>query len=329
MPKILVTGAAGYIGSHACLALARSGYEVVGLDNLSTGRAEMLLPPARLLLGELSDAAFVSETLLREAPDGILHFAASIAVPESVRDPLKYYGNNVCTTATLVQAAVRAGVPRFVFSSSAAVYGVSQTPTVTEQSPAVPINPYGRSKLACEWILQDAAAAHPGLRYASLRYFNVAGADPGGLLGNTAPDATHLIKLACLAALGERDMLQIYGDDYPTPDGTCVRDYVHVSDLAEVHVAMLRHLEGGGLGGVYNCGYGRGFSVRQIVETVRRVSGVDFAVEVVDRRPGDPPSLVADASKLVSTTGWTPRCDDIEQIVADALRWERTLLARS
>lgn len=329
MPKILVTGAAGYIGSHACLALARSGYAVVGLDNLSTGRAEMLLPPARLLLGDLSDATFVTETLLGEAPDGILHFAASIAVPESVRDPLKYYCNNVCTTATLVQAAVRAGVPHFVFSSSAAVYGVSQTPTVTEQSPAVPINPYGRSKRACEWILQDAAAAHPGLHYASLRYFNVAGADPGGLLGNTAPDATHLIKLACLAALGERDTLQIYGDDYPTPDGTCVRDYVHVSDLAEVHVAMLRHLEGGGQGGVYNCGYGRGFSVRQIVETVRRVSGVDFAVEVVGRRPGDPPSLVADASKLLSATGWSPRYDDIEQIVADALRWERTLLARS
>ena len=329
MPKILVTGAAGYIGSHACLALARSGYEVVGLDNLSTGRAEMVLPPARLLLGELSDAAFVRETLVREAPDGILHFAASIAVQESLLDPLKYYRNNVCTTATLVQAAVRARVPRFVFSSSAAVYGVSQTPTVSERSAVEPINPYGRTKLACEWLLHDAAAAHPGLGYACLRYFNVAGADPGGLLGNTAPNATHLIKLACLAALGKRDTLQVYGDDYPTPDGTCVRDYIHVSDLADVHVAVLRHLERGGQGGVYNCGYGRGFSVRHIVETVRRVSGVDFAVEVAPRRPGDPPSLVADASKLLSATGWSPRYNDIDRIVADALRWERGLLARS
>lgn len=325
MPKILVTGGAGYIGSHTTLALNEAGYEVVVYDNLSTGRAEAVLPPARLVVGDLADTGRLDALMREEGFSAVLHFAGSIVVPESVENPLKYYMNNTNNTTELIRLAVKNAIPRFVFSSTAAVYGMPDTPAVTEDSPTRPINPYGRTKLMSEWVIQDTAAAHPGFTYVILRYFNVAGADPAGRIGQCTPNATHLIKVASQAALGRREALHIFGTDYDTPDGTCIRDYIHVADLAAAHVLALRHLESGNPSGVFNCGYGHGYSVREIVESVKRVSGVDFPVVESGRRAGDPPALISDPSRIRAAMAWVPRHDDIDAIALSAYAWEKGL----
>jgi len=328
MSKILVTGGAGYIGSHTSLALAKAGYEVVAVDNLSTGVSEAVLPPARLVEGDLRDSGFVRELLHRERVDGIIHFAASLVVPESVERPLAYYRNNVGCTLNLVESAVEEGVKRFIFSSTAAVYGMPAKRPITEATPTEPINPYGRTKLADEWIIRDASAAHRALKYTILRYFNVAGADPEGRLGQSTPEATHLIKVACQAALGQRTELVLFGEDYPTSDGTCIRDYIHVSDLADIHVRALERLEQGGASGTFNCGYGKGYSVAEVIKVVKEVSGVNFAVRIGPRRAGDPADLVADVSTMRKEFSWAPAHDDLHGIVRTALDWERRLMQR-
>lgn len=292
--KILVTGGAGYIGSHTALALLEAGYDVVVYDNLSTGRAEAVLPPARLVVADLAETDRLDALMRDEGFAAVLHFAGSIVVPESVENPLKYYANNTGNTTELIRLAVKNQIPRFIFSSTAAVYGMPSTPAVTEDSPLDPINPYGRSKLMSEWVLQDTAAAHPEFSYIALRYFNVAGADPKGRVGQCTPNATHLFKVASQAALARREALHVFGTDYPTPDGTCIRDYIHVTDLAQAHVLALRHLEQGNPSGVFNCGYGRGYSVREIVAAVQKASGVDFPVIDSPRRAGDPLALMAE-----------------------------------
>lgn len=325
MAKILVTGGAGYIGSHTTLALLEAGCEVVVYDNLSTGRREAVLPPARLVVGDLADTDRLDALMAEEGFSAVLHFAGSIVVPESVENPLKYYMNNTNNTTELIRLAVKNAIPRFVFSSTAAVYGMPDTPAVTEDSPTKPINPYGRTKLMSEWVIQDTAAAHPGFTYVILRYFNVAGADPAGRIGQCTPNATHLIKVASQAALGRREALHIFGTDYDTPDGTCIRDYIHVADLAAAHVLALRHLEAGNPSGVFNCGYGHGYSVREIVESVKRVSGVDFPVVESGRRAGDPPALISDPSRIRATMAWVPQHDDIDAIALSAYAWEKGL----
>jgi len=277
MSKILVTGGAGYIGSHTTLALLEAGYEVVVYDNLSTGKAEAVLPPARLVVGDLAQTQVLDRLMAEEKFSAVLHFAGSIVVPESVENPLKYYMNNTNNTTELIRLAVKNAIPRFIFSSTAAVYGMPDTAAVTEDSPTKPINPYGRTKLMSEWVIEDTAAAHPDFSFVILRYFNVAGADPEGRIGQSTPDATHLIKVASQAALGRRDALHIFGTDYDTPDGTCIRDYIHVADLAGAHVLALGHLEAGNASGVFNCGYGHGYSVREIVSAVKEASGVEFS----------------------------------------------------
>ncbi|MEG6551552.1 UDP-glucose 4-epimerase GalE [Desulfocurvibacter africanus] len=328
MSNILVTGGAGYIGSHTSLALTQAGYEVVVADNLSTGVREAVLPPVRLVEGDLRDAGFVRDLLRRERVEGIIHFAASIVVPESVEKPLAYYRNNVGCTLNLVESAVAEGVKHFIFSSTAAVYGMPKERPITEEIQTNPINPYGRTKLADEWIIRDASAAHPGLKHTILRYFNVAGADPQGRLGQNTPDATHLIKVACQAALGMRKELVIFGNDYPTPDGTCIRDYIHVSDLTDIHVQALLRLEQGGESAIFNCGYGRGYSVAEVIKVVKEVSGVNFAVRKGPRRAGDPDDLVADTARMRAELAWTPAYCDLHGIVRSSLEWERRLMQR-
>jgi len=325
MPKILVTGGAGYIGSHTTLALNEAGYEVVVYDNLSTGRAEAVLPPARLVVGDLADTGRLDALMREEGFSAVLHFAGSIVVPESVENPLKYYMNNTNNTTELIRLAVKNAIPRFIFSSTAAVYGMPDTPAVTEESPTNPINPYGRTKLMSEWVIQDTAFAHPGFTFVILRYFNVAGADPQGRIGQCTPNATHLIKVASQAALGRREALHIFGTDYDTPDGTCIRDYIHVADLAAAHVLSLQHLEGGNPSGIFNCGYGHGYSVREIAASVKRVSNVDFPVIESGRRAGDPPALISDPSRIRATMRWVPRHDDIDAIALSAYAWEKGL----
>ena len=324
---VLVTGGAGYIGSHMTHALADRGEEVIVIDNLSTGFDWAVAPSATLVVGDVGDADLLRKLFATHDIDAIVHFAGSIVVPESVRDPLKYYENNTAKTRTLLAEAVRAGVPHFIFSSTAAVYGIPDDNPVPETAPTAPINPYGRSKLMTEWMLQDTALAHR-LSYVALRYFNVAGADPKGRTGQSTPEATHLIKVACETALGQREKMYIFGDDYDTPDGTCIRDYIHVSDLIDAHLKALDHLRKGGDSAIFNCGYGRGYSVRQVIDTVKRVSGVDFPVDVMPRRPGDPPALVAKADRIREILDWQPRRDDLEQIVASALKWEEQLQRR-
>ncbi len=324
--KVLVTGGAGYIGSHTVLELCSAGHEVVVFDDLSTGVSGAVLPPARLVEGRLADKQLLEALLLQESFDAIIHFAASIVVPESMSKPLKYYTNNTVNTIGLVDLAVRHGINRFVFSSTAAVYGMPDRVPIRESAPLNPINPYGRSKLMSEQVIQDASLAHPEFRHCILRYFNVAGADPEGRLGQNTPRATHLVKLATQTALGCRDCLTIFGTDYPTPDGTCIRDYIHVSDLARVHVLALDHLSRGTPSCVFNCGYGHGYSVREVVAAVQRVSGKSFCVVEGDRRPGDPPALVADITDFSSTFGWRPHYDDIDTIVRTALEWERSII---
>ncbi|MGE0232125.1 MAG: UDP-glucose 4-epimerase GalE [Flavobacteriaceae bacterium] len=319
---ILVTGGAGYIGSHMVLALADAGQKVVVVDNLSTGVKENVDDRAELITADAGDQPLMEALMRRRGIEAVIHFAGSIVVPDSIADPLGYYRNNTVTSRALIEAAVRSGVKHFIFSSTAAVYGMPDVNPVVETAPTRPISPYGTSKLMTEMMLADAAFAHE-LTYVALRYFNVAGADPEGRTGQSTPQATHLIKVACQAALGQRPALSLFGTDYDTPDGTCVRDYIHVSDLADAHLLALAHLTGGGASGIFNCGYGHGYSVREVIGAVKRVSGVDFPVHEEARRPGDPASLVAGAGRIRETLGWKPQHDNLDEIVRHAFSWER------
>lgn len=325
---ILVTGGAGYIGSHMLLALLDRGERVVVLDNLSTGYDWAVPHSAELIVGDIADEALLDRVMLAHSFDAVVHFAGSIVVPDSVRDPLGYYLNNTVKTRQLLSSAVKAGVPRFIFSSTAAVYGNPASQPVFEDAPAAPISPYGCSKLMSEWMLRDVHSAH-GMQYVALRYFNVAGADPQGRTGQSTPRATHLIKVACQAALGQRQGLEVYGTDYPTPDGTCLRDYIHVSDLAAAHVDALAHLRRGGESGVFNCGYGKGYSVLEVIRAVERVNGAPLDVIYGPRRAGDPAAIVAGAARVRDVLGWTPRHEDLDFIVETALAWERKLMRRN
>jgi len=324
--KILVTGGCGYIGSHVTRQLTESGRRVVVYDNLSTGFRDALTRGEELIVGELSDRDALEAAFREHRFTTVLHFAAAIIAPESVTLPLKYYGNNTRNTLGLLEACVKHHVRRFIFSSTAAVYGLPDGGVASEKSTLAPINPYGTSKLMSEWMLRDVSAAH-GLQYVALRYFNVAGADPLARMGQRTPEATHLIKVACQAALGLRESVGIYGTDYPTPDGTGIRDYIHIEDLASAHLSALEYLERGGSPTAMNVGYGRGSSVREVLEVVREVSGVGFKTVEAERRPGDPASLVAQADKIRRLTGWQPRHADLRTIVADAWRWESRLAA--
>jgi UDP-glucose 4-epimerase len=324
---VLVTGGAGYIGSHMVLELVDAGERVVVLDNLSTGNDWAVAAGVPLVVGDSGDQELVGGIIRQHGVDAIIHFAASIVVPDSVRDPLGYYRNNTANTRALIECAVKNGVRHFIFSSTAAVYGNPAEIPVTETAPTQPISPYGWSKLMSEIMLGDAGRAH-GLRHVILRYFNVAGADPLCRAGQSSTMATHLIKVAVEAALGLRGKLDIFGDDYPTPDGSCIRDYIHVSDLARAHSDALRHLRGGAPSLTLNCGYGHGFSVFDVVDTVKRVSGVDFKVDIAPRREGDPAQIVADSQRARAILRWQPRFDDLSTIVAHALAWERELAKR-
>lgn len=318
---VLVTGGAGYVGSHVVWRLRDEGRRLVVLDDLSTGLAALLPDGVPLVVGNVGDAALLDRVMQGHGVLAVMHFAASSVAPESVARPLDYYANNTLNSHALIAACLRHGVGRFVFSSTAAVYGAPERLPVDEDAPLRPITPYGRSKRMTEEMLADAEAAH-GLRYAALRYFNVAGADPLGRCGECVPHPTHLVKVACQVALGRRPALEIYGDDYATPDGTGIRDYIHPSDLAEAHLLALADLEAGGAGAALNCGYGHGFSVRQVIAAVERVSGCALPVVVKPRRPGDPEALVAGTARIRARYGWRPRHDDLEGIVASALAWE-------
>jgi UDP-glucose 4-epimerase len=320
--SVLVTGGAGYIGSHMVHALRDAGEEVLVLDDLSTGFRRLLPATATLVIGDVGDAKLVRSLLDANGVDSIIHFAGSIVVPESIEKPLFYYLNNTCSSRTLIQCAVEARVKHFIFSSTAAVYGIPDSVPVSERAPLNPISPYGSSKLMTELMLRDAARAHD-LRYVALRYFNVAGADPRGRTGQSTSQATHLIKVALQAALGQKAYLEVFGTDYPTQDGTCVRDYIHVSDLISAHLAALKYLRAGGESQILNCGYGRGFSVLEVVEAVKGVTGIDFDIRLGPRRVGDPPRLVADTHCIKSKLDWGWKYDDLQLIVAHALSWER------
>ena len=322
--NVLVTGGAGYIGGHMVLELMDAGETPVVLDNLSTGLRWTVPDGVPLIIGDFGDAELVERVLREHKIEAIAHFAAKLVVPESLADPLGYYLNNVAKARTLLECAVKAGVKYFIFSSTAAVYGETGAEAVAEDEPKSPVSPYGRSKLMVEWMLEDVARAH-GLRYVALRYFNVAGADPKGRNGQSSPLATHLIKVAVQAALHQRAGMEVFGTEYPTPDGSCLRDYIQVTDLARAHMMALDYLRNGGGNLVCNCGYGRGFSVLDIVDVVKRVSGVDFPVTLSARRPGDPAAIIADAARIRSALGWTPRHDNIDDMVRQAMAWERRL----
>jgi UDP-glucose 4-epimerase len=321
---VLVTGGAGYIGSHMVLALAEAGESVVVVDNLATGFSTSLPEGVPLFIGDAADENLVEGVIEAHGIESIVHFAGSVVVPESMRHPLAYYRNNTMTTRSLLNTAVKCGVSRFVFSSTAAVYGNPERMPVTEDAPTRPLSPYGSSKLMTEIMLHDVAAAHD-LNYVVLRYFNVAGADPLSRIGLATAGATHLMKIAVEAATGQRAKIDVYGTDYPTPDGSCVRDFIHVSDLAQAHRAALSHLRSGGHSTTLNCGYGRGYSVLETIEAVRRVSGRNFAVQYAPRRPGDIMTMIADTSRIASTLDWTPQYEDLETIAAHALAWEEKL----
>ena len=320
--KILVTGGAGYIGSHVVRQLNEAGRSVVVFDNLSSGFSDALIHGEELIRADLADGDALENVFRGHRIRTVLHFAASIVAPESVSDPLKYYRNNTSNTMNLLSACIRSGVERFIFSSTAAVYGIPPGGVAGEDSPTVPINPYGSSKLMIEQVLKDVAHAH-GLRYVALRYFNAAAADPQGRLGERHSPETHLIPLILQAAKGEREGITVYGTDYPTPDGTCIRDYIHIEDLAAAHLDGLRYLEANGESATLNVGYGRGASVKEVIETARVVTGVNFPVRETGRRPGDPPTLIAKADRIRHVLGWKPRYDDLRTIVADAWRWEQ------
>src|SRR5271169_2551509 len=324
---VLVTGGAGYIGSHMVHELADAGGQVVVLDNLSTGFDWAVAKGVPLVVGESGDQALVGRLIQQYQIDTIIHFAASIVVPDSVRDPLGYYRNNTVNSRALIECAVNGGVRHFIFSSTAAVYGNPAEIPVQEDAPTLPISPYGWSKLMTEIMLRDTGNAY-GLQHVILRYFNVAGADPQGRTGQSTKPATHLIKVAVETVLGLRPKLDVFGDDYPTPDGTCIRDYIHVSDLARAHADALRYLRSGAPSLTLNCGYGHGFSVLEVIEAVKRVSGIDFKVDIAPRRPGDPAQIVAHSERARSELGWQPRYDDLSTIVRDALDWERKLMTR-
>ncbi len=324
---ILVTGGAGYIGSQMALELVDAGESVVVLDNLSTGHRWAVAEGVPLVVGETGDQPLVTQLIRDHNIDAIIHFAASIVVPDSVRDPLGYYRNNTVNSRALIECAVNGGVRHFIFSSTAAVYGNPAAIPVPEDAATAPISPYGWSKLMTEIMLRDTSRAHD-LAHVSLRYFNVAGADPRGRAGQSSANATHLIKVAAEAALGLRGKLDVFGTDYPTPDGTCIRDYIHVSDLARAHSDALRYLRSGGSSLTLNCGYGHGFSVLEVIDTVKRMSGVNFKVEYAPRREGDPARIVAGSERARATLGWQPRFDDLPTIVTHALDWERELLRR-
>lgn len=325
--SVLVTGGAGYIGSHMVLALADANEKVVVLDNLSTGLRSAVDARAIFVEGDIADVELVSSLFAQHDVQAIVHFAGSIIVPESVSDPLKYYFNNTAKTRALIATAVQKGIPHFVFSSTAAVYGMPERVPVTEDVALNPMSPYGRSKLMTEWMLEDVAAAH-ALKYAVLRYFNVAGADPAGRSGQSTRDATHLIKVAVQTALGLRQQMSIFGTDYDTPDGTCIRDYIHVSDLIAAHMDALNHLRQGGESITANCGYGHGSSVSEVVNAVRKVTGLPIDAVLAARRPGDPAAIVADASRARRVLGWAPRHDNLEEIVEHAFAWENKLITK-
>ncbi|PCI86212.1 MAG: UDP-glucose 4-epimerase GalE [Hyphomicrobiales bacterium] len=325
---VLVTGGAGYIGSHMVLNLVDAGEKVVVIDNLSTGRDWSIHEDADLVMGDITDTYLVEQTIKQYKVDAVIHFAGSIIVPESVADPLLYYSNNTAKTRNLLQAVVNSGVKHFIFSSTAAVYGDVQVEQVFETTPKDPMSPYGRSKLMTEWMLEDTAFAHD-FNYVALRYFNVAGADPKGRAGQSTPNATHLIKVANQVALGDRDHMEIYGTDYDTRDGTCIRDYIHVSDLTQAHYLALQYLRAGGTSDIMNCGYGDGFTVREVLSAVKKVSGVDFEVREVPRRAGDPPIVVANSDLAKAKLNWQPNYNDLELIVKNAFDWETYLKTRN
>jgi UDP-glucose 4-epimerase len=322
--KILVTGGAGYIGSHVVKVLGEAGYEVLTYDNLSTGH-EWAVLYGKLVKGDLSDKDLFNNVIRGFKPDAVMHFAASIVVPESVREPLKYYRNNTANTLNLLEAMENEGVNMFIFSSTAAVYGIPDEVPVKEDAPMNPINPYGSSKMMTEYILKDISSANKDFRYVSLRYFNVAGADKDCRIGQAYRESTHLITRALKSAKGEFEKLQVFGTDYPTPDGTCIRDYIHVDDLAEAHIYALEYLVNGGESDIFNCGYGHGYSVREVVNTAKNVTGIGFNVEEIGRRQGDPPALVADSSKIKQRLNWHPKYDDLEYIIKTAWQWEGKL----
>jgi UDP-glucose 4-epimerase len=325
---VLVTGGAGYIGSHMALALADAKEETIVIDNLSTGFWWAIPGSARLVEGDIGDEALLDKVMGEQEIDAIIHFAGSIVVPESVADPLAYYLNNTVKSRALIAAAVRHKVRHFIFSSTAAVYGNPLTNPVFETAAPAPVSPYGTSKLMTEIMLRDSHAAY-GLDYIALRYFNVAGADPQGRSGQSTPRATHLIKVACQTALGQRDHMEVFGSDYDTPDGTCLRDYIHVSDLIAAHVAALQHLRGGGESGIFNCGYGKGYSVLEVIKAVEKAAGHGFDVRMSPRRPGDPAAIVAGAERVKSVLGWQPSHADLDYIVQTALAWEKALARRN
>lgn len=325
---VLVTGGAGYIGSHMVHALTDRGEPLVVVDNMTTGYRPNLPDDVALVIGDIGDQILVESVMREHGVNAVVHFAGSIVVPDSVADPLGYYANNTVKSRALMAAAVNCGVKHFIFSSTAAVYGMPDQPMIAEQAPTVPISPYGSSKLMTEMMLADTAYAHD-FSYTALRYFNVAGADPEGRTGQSSPRATHLIKVASQAALGQRSHMEIYGTDYATDDGTGVRDYIHVSDLIAAHVLALDRLRAGGDSQVMNCGYGRGYSVRQVVDAVKRVSGVDFEARETGRRAGDPATLVAIADRARQELGWVPAYDDLDVIVGHAYAWETRMAGRN
>jgi UDP-glucose 4-epimerase len=322
--SVLVTGGAGYIGSHMVQALVEAGEGVVVIDNLSTGFSQFLPQGVPLFIGDAGDENLVEGVIAAHGVESVIHFAGSVVVPESMRDPLAYYRNNTMTTRSLLNATVRAGVGRFIFSSTAAVYGNPDQVPVPESAPTRPLSPYGSSKLMAEIMLHDVASAH-GMSYVALRYFNVAGADPQARMGLATIGATHLLKIAVEAATGQRAKIDVFGTDYPTPDGSCIRDFIHVTDLAQAHRAALSYLRGGGASMTLNCGYGRGYSVLETIEAVRKVAGRNFAVQYGPRRPGDIMTMIADTSRMRATLDWTPQYDDLETIARHALAWEEKL----
>lgn len=323
--KILVTGGAGYIGSHVVKQLGiRASDDITILDNLSTGFESSVLF-GKLVKMDLSDYEAVKEFFKNNSFDAVIHFAAKIVVSESVAEPVMYYMNNTANTANLIGAASKSGVKNFIFSSTAAVYGDTPSGVVSEDSPKLPLNPYGYSKLMSEQILADTAFANPNFKFVILRYFNVAGASLDCSIGQRTPEATHLIKVASETIVGKRAKMSIFGEDYPTPDGTCVRDYIHVEDLASAHLSALDYLQNGGKSDIFNCGYGRGFSVKEVIETMKKISGVDFIVEKAPRREGDAAKLISSNTKILKTLGWQIKYDDLELICKCALEWERKL----